>query len=94
MPIFSATRTEARFSGRTSEITWSRSRFANAQSRAADGRLGRDPFSLATGSRVPSDLDLVDLLDDLERWPRGAEERAGRSVFDDPQRRSRVCCTR
>src|SRR5512132_1779239 len=52
---------------------------------SGDGRLGRDPFSLATGSRVPSDLDLVDLLDDLERWPRGAEERAGRSVFDDPQ---------
>src|SRR4029453_8062977 len=28
---------------------------------SGDGRLGCDPFSLATGSRVPSDLDLADL---------------------------------
>ena len=36
---------------------------------SGDGRLGRDPLSFATGSRVPSDLDLVDILDDLERCP-------------------------
>ena len=36
--------------------------------------LGRDPLAFATGSRVPADLDLVDLLDQKETRAGGPEE--------------------
>ena len=52
--------------------------------------LGCDALALAAGARVPPDLDLVDPLDRQEIRARGAEELAGTTVLDDPQRYPRV----
>ena len=92
MPIFSATRPDGRFSGRTSEIRWSTSRFANAQSRAAAAGLGRDALALAAG-RVCHPISTSSTPRRSERGP--AVPRNRRSP--DPRRstgHSRACRTR